>query len=232
MTELYAQTCYGSQARPPRGGAGGDNDPGAHQRAHILKGPIRGLMSWRGPREGPMGFIGLIEMKPRRTYFCGDHLNLKRKTVSILGKTFFFGSLENPEKSVPFSLPVLDCTKPEIHYIWVVPGPTLGSRRPWSQDVINRHCTISFFWCDDAPIIPESPSHDNNFEIALTCICLSHYTVWRLELLKLIWGWRWLNCCTDLTPDCTSVQQPSLSLIDLAYSNFAKQSNFNNCNNS
>ena len=33
---------------------------------------------------------------------------------------------------MPFSLPVLDYTKPEMRNIEVVPGPTLGSRRPWT----------------------------------------------------------------------------------------------------
>ena len=69
-------------------------------------------------------------------FFFGDHLNLERKTVSNLVKTFFFfflRSLENPEKSVPFSLPVLDCTKPMMRNIKVVPGPTLGAPARWSQ---------------------------------------------------------------------------------------------------
>ena len=75
----------------------------------ILGGP----WSLRGPQEGPMGFIGPIKMKPRRLFFWrspkfeqknrfnfgedlffffffGNHLNLKRKTVSISVKTFFF----------------------------------------------------------------------------------------------------------------------------------------------
>ena len=47
------------------------------------------------------------------------------------GDLTFCRSLKNPEKIVPFSLHVLDCTKPERRNIWVVPGPTLGSRRPW-----------------------------------------------------------------------------------------------------
>ena len=88
----------------------------------ILGGPSGGPWAWRGQWEGPMGFIGTS-----KTFFFGDYLNLDRKSLSISVKAppffLFLRSLENPEKSVPFSLPVLDCTKPEMRNIWVVPGP-------------------------------------------------------------------------------------------------------------
>ena len=132
----------------------------------ILVGPsegpwyLGGPWAGRGPREGPIGFIGPIEMKHRRSFFLGDHLNLVRKTASIWVKTFFFWrSLENSEKSVPFSLPVLDYTKPEMRNIWVVPGPTLGAparipQRPtviWVRDERSYifgsvPCSKSYFY--------------------------------------------------------------------------------------
>ena len=55
-----------------------------------------------------MRFIGPIEMDDRRPFFGEGGWSHK-----------------NPDKIVQFSLPVLDCTEPEMRT-----GPTLGSRRP------------------------------------------------------------------------------------------------------
>ena len=67
-----------------------------------------------------MGFIGPIEMKPRRPFFFfWRSPEFGQKNCFNFGEDllFFLRSLENPEKSVPFSLPVLDCTKPEMRNI-------------------------------------------------------------------------------------------------------------------
>ena len=128
-----------------RGGAGGQWPRGPW----ILWGP----WAWRGPGEGPMGLIGPIEMKHRRPIFFWRSPKFGQENRFNFGELFFFQitwictekpfqfrwrsfffwrSLENSEKSVPFSLPVLDCTKPEMRNIWAVPRPTLGSWRPYS----------------------------------------------------------------------------------------------------
>ena len=78
-------------------------------------------MGLKGPMRGPNGLYGAHRNETPKTFsfLLGDHLNLDRKTVSISVKTFFlfWRSLENPDKSVPFSLPVLDCTNPEMRNI-------------------------------------------------------------------------------------------------------------------
>ena len=96
-----------------------------------FRGPIRGLMVFRGPM-GLKGFIGPIEMKHRRPFFFLRSPEFGQENRFNFGEDlFFWRSLENPEKSVPFFLLVLDCTKPEMRNICAVPRPTLGSRRPW-----------------------------------------------------------------------------------------------------
>ena len=50
----------------------------------------------------------------------------------------FFGEI------VPFSLFLLDCTKPEMRNILAVPGPTLGSRRPCIASSDHRICSLQF----------------------------------------------------------------------------------------
>ena len=87
-----------------------------------------------------------------KVFFFWDHLNSARKTVKILAKTFFFWrllefgrknrsnfgedlffeitSIFGPNSTI-FSL-YLDFTTPEFRDIWAGPGPTYGSRRPWS----------------------------------------------------------------------------------------------------
>ena len=67
-----------------------------------------------------MGFIGPIEMKHRRPFFSvwrSPKFGQKKRFNFGEDLFLFWRSLENPEKSVPFSLPVLDCTKPEMRNI-------------------------------------------------------------------------------------------------------------------
>ena len=79
----------------------------------IFEGPIR------EPMRGPNGLHRAHRNKTLKTFFFGDHLNLDKKKSFNFGKDLFlffifWRSFENPEKGVPFSFPVLDCTKPEM----------------------------------------------------------------------------------------------------------------------
>ena len=107
------------------------------QEGTMTPGPMdfRRPMGLKGPMTGPNGIHRKWTWKWTFFYFW-DHLNLDRKTVLISVKTFFFEiTCFRPEK--PFSWHVLDCTKPEMRNIWVVPGPTLGSRCPYFQMALN-----------------------------------------------------------------------------------------------
>ena len=98
-----------------------------------------------------MGFIGLIETKYRRPFlfFFWRSTEFGQKNRFQFGEDlFFWRSLENPEKSEPFFLPVLDRTKPEMHIIRVDPRPTLGSRRPCSRRLTLK---IPDFFLQESP---------------------------------------------------------------------------------
>ena len=102
---------------------------------------VRPLAS-AGPTKGPWAREGPIKMTLRNQhvrsedlFFFGDHLISTKKTVRISVKNFFFvfwRPHHNSEKTAAFSPSVLEFTKPEIRHIWAGPGPTFGSRRPWS----------------------------------------------------------------------------------------------------
>ena len=71
----------------------GDNDPGLVD----FRGPsgspwsLGGPWAWRAPWEGPLGFIGPIEMEKTEDlfFFFGDHLKIRRKLSHFAAKTFF-----------------------------------------------------------------------------------------------------------------------------------------------
>ena len=110
-------------ARTLRGGAGGDNDPGAHglKGAHGLQ---EGRWLQRAQQRAHELEMGPIEMTLRNQHvkpedlFFGDHLISTRKTVRISVKTFSFRRLHHfSDQTATFSPPILDFTKPEIRHI-------------------------------------------------------------------------------------------------------------------
>ena len=60
----------------PEGGSGGTMTPGP--------------MGFRGQREGPLGFIGPVEIKDRRPFFFGRSLENPEKIVLFRREDLFF----------------------------------------------------------------------------------------------------------------------------------------------
>ena len=126
---MHIEQNFELKAGPPRGEAGGHNDPGP--------------MDFRGP----MGFSGCMSYKrvhrndteksaceAWRPFFLEiNYFRLQYRLEFRCRAFFFFFFLiihHNTDKNSAFSPSVLAFTKPEIRHTWAGPGPTFGSRRP------------------------------------------------------------------------------------------------------
>ena len=92
----------------------------------MTPGPMdfRESMALKGPMRGLNGLHRAHRNEIPKTFFLRSPEFEQKKRFNFGEDLFFFWrSLENPEKSVPFFLPVLDCTKPEMRNIGAVPGP-------------------------------------------------------------------------------------------------------------